>query len=238
MEFFFGEKPLNISVNTNKLITYECYYEDFLENIFIGEINLRQFIFNIKKIYLFHQITGFELFSLIKKLKIEKFKNNDIIINKGDLVQKVYYIIKGKAKFKVDDLTYKEYYEGNSFGEIFLLNEKNAQSEIKCSSDELLLYSLDKNNFYELLSNSNINNLIKEKLCLEDIELFPSKLFYISTLYNGKNSKIYLVHNKIYFYVIKAIYVDYQNRKNAKNKISCCIINEKIYNFICKNIKK
>ena len=227
MEFFFGENPLNISVNSNQLITYECYYEDFLENIFIGEINLRQFIFNIKKIYLFHQITGFELFRFIKKLKIEKFKKNDIIINKGDLVQKVYYIIKGKTKFKVDDLTYKEYYEGNSFGEIFVLNEKNAQSEIKCSSDELLLYSLDKNNFYELLSNSNINNLIKEKLCLEDIELFPSKLFYISTLYNGKNSKIYLVHNKIYFYVIKAIYVDYQNRKNAKNKISCCIINEK-----------
>jgi serine/threonine protein kinase/CRP-like cAMP-binding protein len=227
MEFPFGENPLNILVNTIRLITYECYYEDFLENIPIADTNLRNFVYNIKKIYLFHQITGFELFRLIKKLKTENFKKNDKVIQKGDLVEKVYYIIKGKAKFEVDDLTYKEYNEGNSFGEIFLLNEKNAKSEIKCSSDELLLYSLDKNDFYELLSNSNINNLIKEKLCLEDIELFPNNLYYISTLYNGKHSKIYLVHNKIYFYVIKAIYVDYQKRKNPKNKISSCIINEK-----------
>ena len=227
MEFPFGENPLNILVNTNRLITYECYYEDFLENIPIADTNLRNFVFNIKKIYLFHQITGFELFKLIKKLKTENFKKNDKVIQKGDLVEKVYYIIKGKAKFEVDDLTYKEYNEGNSFGEIFLLNEKNAKSEIICSSDELMLYSLDKKNFYELMSNPISNNFIKKKLCLEDIELFPNNLYYISTLYNGKYSKIYLVHNKIYFYVIKAIYVDYQKRKNPKNKISSCIINEK-----------
>ena len=74
MEFPFGENPLNILVNTNRLITYECYYEDFLENIPIADTNLRNFVFNIKKIYLFHQITGFELFRLIKKLKTENFK--------------------------------------------------------------------------------------------------------------------------------------------------------------------
>ena len=99
MEFFFGEKPLNISVNTNKLITYECYYEDFLENIPIADTNLRNFVFNIKKIYLFHQITGFELFKLIKKLKTENFKKIKftffiflkLIINFNIFINKIFF---------------------------------------------------------------------------------------------------------------------------------------------------
>ncbi len=181
----------------------------------------------IKQIYLFKHLKGFDLFNIIKSINVETFQKDDKIIKKGDIVNKVYYIIKGKVKFIVDDKTYKEYNQGNSFGEIFLLNEKNAKSEIICSSDELTLYSISKEDFYQLMKDPKLNDSIKRKLCLEDIELFPNNLYYLSTLYNGKYSKIYLVHNKIFFYTIKAIYVDNQKKKNKKNIISLCIINEK-----------
>ena len=226
-EFFFGNSPLNILVNTNHLFTFECYYETLLENIVINNSSLKEIISNIKKIYLFKDLIGFDLFKICKCLKKEYYNKNDKIIQKGKKVEKVYFIIKGKVKFIVDNHTYKEYYEGNSFGEIFLLNEKNAQSEIICSSEKLILYSLKKEDFYNLIANEKFNNLIKRKLCLEDIEIFPKNLYYISTLHNGKQSKIYLVHNKIFLYIIKAFYVDYQKKKNPNNILSKCIINEK-----------
>ena len=227
IEYPFGLSPLNIVVNSNHFITFECYYDDFLTNIPIKESNLKEFIINLKQIYLFKNLKGFVLINIIKCLNVECFKKDDKIIKKGDIVNKVYYIIKGKAKFIVDNETYKEYNQGNSFGEIFLLNEKKAKSEIICSSEELILYSISKQDFYELMKDPKLNDLIKRKLCLEDIELFPNSLYYLSTLYNGKYSKIYLVHNKIFFYTIKAIYIDNQKKKNPKNIISLCIINEK-----------
>ena len=227
IEYPFGLSPLNILATSNHLITYECYYDDLLTNIPIKESNLKQFIINIQQIYFFQNVKGFDLFNVIKNLNIENFKKDDKIIKKGDIVNKVYYIIKGKVKFIVDNDTYKEYNQGSSFGEIFLLNEKNAKSEIICSSEELILYSIYKQDFYQLMKDPILNDLIKRKLCLEDIELFPNNLYYLSTLYNGKYSKIYLAHNKIFFYTIKAIYIDNQKKKNRKNIISLCIQNEK-----------
>ena len=148
------------------------------------------------------------------------------IINAFVNNEKVYFISNGSVKLKVDGKTFKEFHKGNSFGELFLLNEKEVKSEVICSQNTKLLY-IEKNSFYELMSDSQLNKKTKKKLCLDDMELFPGNLYYLQTLHRGKESNIYLVHNKIFLYTVKAFYIGCYNKTEAKGKFISYLINEK-----------
>ena len=79
------------------------------------------------------------------------------------------------------------------------------------------------------------------------MEIFPSNLYYITTLYRGATSNVYLVHNKIYVYVLKAIYIQNFYQASAfEGKAIPNVLNEKSaskrldnpFNKLCKNFKK
>ena len=77
------------------------------------------------------------------------------------------------------------------------------------------------------MSDPLLNNKTRNKICLEDFEIFPSGLYYLSTLYKGNNSNIYLAHNKISLYVIKAIFVGDITKGKISEKMVKKLVNEK-----------
>ena len=60
------------------------------------------------------------------------------------------------------------------------------------------------------------------------MEIFPKNLYYIATLHKGTTSNIYLVHNKIYVYVMKAFYIQKFYQASAfEGKAVRNVLNEK-----------
>ncbi len=241
-ELLSYEKSGNIIVNTNHMITLECSYIDFTESILINGNTGTKWIECLKEIYLFNHLSDGKLLNIAKDFKIINYNKGDKIIFSGVINEKVYFIINGSVKLKVDGKTFKEFHKGNSFGELFLLNEKEVQSEVICSQNTKLLY-IEKNSFYDLMGDSELNKKTKKKLCLDDMELFPGNLYYLQTLHRGKENNIYLVHNKIFLYTVKAYYIGCYNKNEAKGKFISYLINEKKaskrldYPFIVKYVK-
>ena len=213
-EIILGEEQKNIIVESNHLIALECFWDAFKSKINFMKNTLDKWINNLYSIYFFRGLPIFKLIEIVKNIKIEKYKESDKIIKKSEKVEFVYFIHKGTLNLEVDDEIVQEYHEGNSFGEIFIFNGMPSFGEIyvadkksKTNDNECILYKISKNYFFELLSDPILNSRTKIKLCLEDIEIFPKNLYYIATLHKGTSSNIYLVHNTIYVYIMKAIYI-------------------------------
>ena len=234
-EIILGEEQKNTIVESNHLITLECFWDTFKLKINFIKSSLDEWINDLYSIYFFRGLSIFKLIEIAKNIKIEKYKENDKIIKKSDKVEFVYFIHKGTLKLEVDDEIVQEYHEGNSFGEIFIFNGMPAFGEIyvadkkwKSNDNECILYKITKNYFFELLSDPLLNSRTKLKLCLEDIEIFPKNLYYIATLHKGPSSNIYLVHNTIYVYIMKAIYIQTFYQPSAfEGKAVRNVLNEK-----------
>ena len=227
-ELFLGLESKNIIVESNHLITLECNWDIFKEKVQLMGNSLEKTINNLSYFTFFYGLPIYKLIEISKNITVETFNEKDVIIKKGDKVENVYFIHEGTVKFLEDNETFKEYHKGNSFGEIFVLNGKPAQGEIINISTNCILYKISKNFFFELLSDPKLNKRTKKKLCLEDMEIFPSNLYYITTLHRGATSNIYLVHNKIYVYLLKAIYIQNFYQASAfEGKSIPNVLNEK-----------
>lgn len=214
-ELFYGGESKNIFVETNHLIALECSWNKFKEKIKLLNCSLEQAIYDLKSIYFFSGLNLSKLIDIANNIIIEDYGEGDKIIKKGDKVEYVYFIKEGTLNFIEDDEVFKEYHKGNSFGEIFVFNGKPAQGEIIVISETCILYKIKKQFFFELLSDIELNKKTKRKLCIEDMEIFPSNLYYLCTIYKGNTNNIYLVHNKIYVYALKAIYIDNYYQSNT-----------------------
>ena len=227
-ELLFGEESKNIIVESNHLITLECSWDSLKENVNIMQTTLESCIKELNSIYFFKGLSIYKLIEIGKNITIETFEKNTKIIKKGDKVEFIYFIKEGTVIFEEDNEIFKEYHEGNSFGEIIIFNGKPAYGQITVTSDKCVLYKISKNYFFELLSDPILNKKTKKKLCLEDMEIFPKNLYYIATLHKGTTSNIYLVHNKIYVYVMKAFYIQKFYQASAfEGKAVRNVLNEK-----------
>ena len=227
-ELLLGEESKNIIVESNHLISLECSWDSFKEKMNIMNMSLENCINELNTITFFKGLSIYKLIDIAKNIAIEKYEKNTKIIKKGDKVEFIYFIKNGTVIFEEDHETFKEYHEGNSFGEIIIFNGKPAFGEIKVISDYCILYKISKNYFFELLSDPILNKKTKQKLCLEDMEIFPKNLYYIATLHKGTTSNIYLVHNKIYVYVMKAFYIQKFYQASAfEGKAVRNVLNEK-----------
>ena len=227
-ELFTGEESKNIIVESNHLISLECFWDVFKEKATLMDTSLENCIKELNSFILFRGLSIYKLIEIGKNIIIEKFEKNTKIIKKGDKVEFVYFIKDGTVILEEDNEIFKEYHEGNSFGEIFIFNGKPAYGQITIISENCTLYKITKKYFFELLSEPILNKRTKQKLCLEDMELFPKNLFYIATLHKGTTSNIYLIHNKIYVYVMKAFYVQKFYQASAfEGKAVRNVLNEK-----------
>ena len=230
-----GEEQKNIIVESNHLISLECSWDIFKEKInFIGN-TLEKWINSLNSIYFFRGLPIYKLVDIAKNIKIKKYKGGDKIIKKGEKVENVYFLYEGTVLFEIDDEIIQELHINNSFGEIFIFNGKPAFGEIsvpekkeKGIQNACIIYRITKNYFFELLSDPLLNSRTKKKLCLEDSEIFPKSLYYIATFHKGSTSNIYLVHNKIYVYILKAIYIQTFYQASAfEGKSVRNVLNEK-----------
>ena len=227
-ELLLGEEQKNIIVESKHLITLECSWDAFKERASIMGTSLENCINELNSFFFFKGLPIYKLIDIAKNITIENYEKNAKIIQKGDKVESVYFIKNGTVTLEEDNEVFKEYHEGNSFGEIFIFNGKPAYGQVTVTSDNCILYKITKKIFFELLSEPILNKKTKQKLCLEDMEIFPKNLFYIATLHKGTTSNIYLVHNKIYVYVMKAFYIQKFYQASAfEGKAVRNVLNEK-----------
>ena len=227
-ELFYNIEQKNYIVETNHLISLECNWESFLERAEMFGKTLNQIIDELTSIYFFNGLNILKLLEISKNLSKITLEKDKKVIQKDDKVEDIYFIIDGHVKFIEDAHTFKEYHKGSSFGEIFLFNGKPAQGEIIVHSPICNLFKMKKQYYFELLTDIDLNKKTKRKLCLEDMEIFPSSIFYLTTLHKGSASNIYLIHNKIWVYVMKAIYIqNYYQASTFEGKIIPNVLNEK-----------
>ena len=235
-EIFYDGELKNILVESNHLIVLECSWIKFKEKMKLLNSSLEETINDLNSIYFFQGLNLYKLISIANNITIQNCVEGEKIIKKKDKVEYVYFIKEGTVNFLEDGEVFKEYHKGNSFGEIFLLNGKPAKGEIVVISEKCTLYKLSKQYFFDLLSDIKLNLKTKRKLCLEDMEIFPSNLYYLATINKGPTNNIYLVHNKTYLYVLKAIYIqNYYQSNTFECKIIPNGLNEKCASKILDN---
>ena len=235
-ELFQNEEQKNYIVESNHLIFLECDFDIFLEKIEIFGTTIKQIVNELNSIDFFNGLNFAKLIEISRNLTKIKSKKDEKIIKKGDKVELIYFIIDGIVKFHQDKETFREYHKGNSFGELFVFNEKPSFGEIIIDSNECTLFKMTKQYYFELLSNIDLNKKAKKKLCLENGEIFPSSLYYITTLNKSKTNNVYLVHNKIWVYIMKAIYIqNYYLATVSEFKMIPNILNEKLASRIIDN---
>ena len=235
-ELFQNKEQIYYTVDSNHLIMLECNFDIFLEKIEIFGTTLKQIVNELTSINFFNGLNLEKLIDISRNLTKIKSKKDEKIIKKGDKVELIYFILEGSVKFQEDKDFFREYHKGSSFGEIFVFNDKPAYGDIIVNSKECIFYKMTKQYYFELLSDKHLNKKVKKKLCLENTEIFPSSLYYITTLHKSKTSDVYLVHNKLWVYAMKAIYIqNYYLATASEGKMIPNILNEKCASRIIDN---
>ena len=194
---------------TLKSIILHAKYEEVKEKINSIKESFSLVIERIYKCPFLSILNSDELLFFLNKMKVQKYKKNDILISEEVVCKTFYIIIEGEVKHKsYEDKTIQKYLENDCFGEIFLLDDVTKylkDTYIYVTSDILKTVELNKEDFFILLNNPKINDYIKLKMCLEDKSINFSDLYFLRHLYETKCGNLYLVHNGVYLYVIKSI---------------------------------
>ena len=194
---------------TLKSIILHAKYEEVKEKINNIKESFSLVIERIYKCPFLSILNNDELLFFLNKMKVQKYKKNDILISEEVVCKTFYIIIEGEVKHKsYEDKTIQKYLENDCFGEIFLLDDVTKylkDTYIYATSDILKTVELNKEDFFILLNNPKINDYIKLKMCLEDKSINFSDLYFLRHLYETKCGNLYLVHNGVYLYVIKSI---------------------------------
>ena len=171
----------------------------------VKPLNLLSRLVKLRKLNLFKNLSEKLLESLASKLKKKKYRENEIIINEGTIVDSLYLISKGRVQLTKDNIYIRELESGSCFGEsaIFFENSKSINSVI--AVDTVICYILLKNDFDIILNDHNMKNYLLTKFALQDTSINLSDLYYIKFLGKGKFGSVSLVHNKKNIYAIKAI---------------------------------
>ena len=227
-DLFNGKKKKEeVLIDSAKVVCFECDWSKLKMNININGMNLHYLVNKLKDLHFFFNVPESKIIQFARGFKMEKWYKNQIVIQEGKRTDKVFYISKGNFKLLINKSKERNYSKGNSFGEISILHGKEQKYEIVCLSDNSELFTINRNDFFNMMSDPLLNTKTRNKICLEDFEIFPSALYYLSTLYKGNNSNIYLAHNKISLYVIKAIYVGDISKGKISDKMVKKLVNEK-----------
>lgn len=224
----FGEEIINEDEYIDDIIAkrcsfvFECKWKVFCSKALINNYPFNDIINKVKQIYLFNQFKEKQLISIARLFMRVNFKKDDYIIKEGELPDKYYFIEYGEVREVYQNKTVRYYNKHNSFGELHLLNDSDTKSQMIASSQEVSLFYITKDLFFNLLGNTFIHSYIRNKIMIEDSEIFLKSLFYSSTLYKRRNSNVYIVHNKISLYALKAVHFNDKDKQVIPN-----IINER-----------
>ena len=162
----------------------------------------------LSKIEFLNQLTEEEISSISSMITEFNYNKGDIIISQNVPCVTFFLLVKGEVEHRTkNNKCIRTYSSGNCFGEIFLLDEDSeySNSYIIAVTDKVITYEISKENFFNLLQNPKLNDFIKNKIALEDKSIALEDLYYLSFLGKGKFGNVFLVHNTISLYAIKAI---------------------------------
>ena len=191
-------------------------HNDFEEKLnFINNINLNN------NSEFFDLLNDNEKLFFLTNISIKNYKKDEVLISEEKKCDSFYLIINGTVKEKNynEDKTIHKFSDNNFFGEKFLLSDNDIKIEfyIYVTSFNLTLFELPKKYFFVLLSSPKINELIKNKMCIEENSISNIKnLYYLKQISKTKFGYVYLVHNGIFKYSIKIISI----KKLEKNNIN------------------
>jgi cGMP-dependent protein kinase len=159
----------------------------------------------LKQIHLLKSLTPDKLFKLVQLMKIQKYADNDMIIEEEN-PGKIFYIIKrGTVDIMKNGVHIRTIEKYSYFGERALFDEHRsatvkANGEVEC-------WQLSKNDFLKVLNETIRTQLMKRMELLDDkIEL--DDLVVVKLLAKGLYSTVFLAIKKsnLHLYVLKTIH--------------------------------
>ena len=190
------------------------YFQNFLTTKNLNSQSMIIFYNILNHFQIFQKIQIEQAIDIVKHINIKKYRQNNFIQKIGENCEQIFLIETGTVGVYNNSNTLKKVIEsGNSFGSFFILNEQTSSYNYIAYSKEVIIYTIDKDYFMELLTENSINEYIREKLCLEDNNITLNDLYYLSYLGRGRFGNVCLVHNEISFYAIKAISLSFIERQ-------------------------
>ena len=166
----------------------------------------------LRNISLFKETPIYKLIDIVKLMKKQGFKKDQVIFKEGEVGNLLYMIKRGTVNIMKLDKKIREYGEGMCFGEVALLyNEPRTATAI--SGGDSTIFYLTKEDFKKVLD-KNMVAYLGRKMALEDgFNTSLDNLYFVKSLGKGKFGDVSLVHNEKTFFAIKAV-----NRKAAEKQ--------------------
>ena len=190
----------NFELNTNRNNNIN---PNFKQN---NPVKILNRISKLQENYLFQSLSKKTLEKIAVKMKKQKYKNGDIIVNEGTPGSSFFLIYKGRVKITKDGKYLRHLETGNCFGERAILTSNDIRSAtVIAVGKKVVCYVLLKEDFSLILNDENTKNYLIKKLSLQDDDIVLENLKMIKFLGKGKFGNVYLVHNNKNVYAIKAV---------------------------------
>ena len=203
--------PEDIYANPDA-ITFESDYYSIAKILRIDVVkdkkkplSILRAINELKKIYLFRNLSDETLELIAKGMKKQKFNINEYIIKENTEGDLFYLIIQGKVRITVKGNYIRDLTVGDYLGEYALLTENILRTASAVALEQVICYVLSKSEFQIILKDDTTKEYLKKKIALQNTEISLDSLHYIKFLGKGKFGTVSLVHNKQNIYAIKAI---------------------------------
>jgi CRP-like cAMP-binding protein len=90
---------------------------------------------------------------LALNLKPEQFRQNEVIIRKGDIAKEMFFVVGGVAEVfnEEDGRVYAQFQPGTFFGEVGLFFQIKRTASVRCTSDVITVFKLSKEDLDDVL---------------------------------------------------------------------------------------
>ena len=168
-------------------------------------LNILRAINELRRIYLFQNLSDETLELIAKGMKRKNFKPNEYIIKEDTPGNSFYLIIQGRVRIIIKGNYIRDLSPGDYLGENALLTDNDLRTASAIALEQVNCYVLSKKEFQIILKDDTTKAYLLKKLALQNTEINLDSLHYIKFLGKGKFGSVSLVHNKQNIYAIKAI---------------------------------
>ncbi|KAJ3168607.1 hypothetical protein HDU88_001499 [Geranomyces variabilis] len=141
------------SIAEERFASYMKQMETSMLVEFGQELKLGMTQNDLKKIPLFRDCSFGFLHMLSLRLKPLQYRQNDILIHKGEVASEMYFVVRGTAEvFSEEDGTcFAEFHPGSFFGEVGVFFHVKRTASVRCTSSQVAVFKLDKHDLDDVL---------------------------------------------------------------------------------------
>lgn len=200
-EDYFAKGDVNLAVITNSGF-FNAIGGDYLKVTANNEA-----IKLLKKIPIFRYLNEEQFESLIQVLRVENFKNNEIIFSQNQPGESLFLIKSGRVEVidKEANRVLRNITKDDYFGERSLLFDKFRSATVQAKG-EVSCWVLYKSDFLSILD-ENLKKLLLKRIELQDDNLNLGDLYIVNQIGTGTFGNVFLVihKQKKTLYALKAV---------------------------------